>query len=408
MRSTLNSLQNLKIKIPSLWSLLAALESRDFMNFNWILIRYGEISLKSDYVRRSFEDRLINNIRKGLETRGINGKVERGYGRIFIRTEQTKEAIEVLKRTFGIVSFSPCKKIEASLQEITDNLAELGKENIEEDQSFAVRARRTGNHDFSSKDVEEEAGRNIIEDTGAEVDLDNPDERVMADIRQGQCYIFREKIDGPGGLPLGTQGNVLSLFRGNCSSFLATWMMMKRGCSVTLIHGKMGPYAEEENIEKALEELKKWSHGSPIELLEFNHGDKIFNISESSEKGYVCTLCKRYLYKLASRISERKGCKAIITGDHLYEDMDMMKFEDSAVEIPIIRPLVGMDESKIRSKCEDIAGKSLLKGDKCEAKDRGNSKVNKEKLEEIESRINIKSMVEEGIEEMAENEETGS
>jgi len=378
------------------------------MDFNWILIRYGEIALKSDHVRRSFEDRLISNIRDGLESGQIDGKVKRGYGRIFINTEQTKKASELLRRSFGIVSFSPCKKLESSFKEIVENLVKLGKKKIENGQSFAVRVRRTGEHDFSSKDVEEEAGRKILGATESEVDLDNPDEKIMADIRQGQCYIFTEKIDGPGGLPLGTQGKVVSLFQGDCSSFLATWMMMKRGCSVVLIHGNMGPYAPEENMEKALGELEKWSYGSPVKLLEFDHGNNIFNLSENCEKGYVCTLCKRILYRVASKVAEREGCKAIITGDYLYGDMETMKFEDPVVELPVIRPLIGLDKNKIRSKCENIAGKFILKDYECKGKDRGSSKLTKERLRENKKKVNIDEMVDKGLEEMFEDEDSES
>ncbi|MFP4116665.1 MAG: tRNA sulfurtransferase [Candidatus Aenigmatarchaeota archaeon] len=373
------------------------------MDMNWILIRYGEIGLKSDYVRRSFEDRLINNIRQGLEERGINGKVQRGYyGRIFISTEEVEKASEVLERTFGVVSFSPCKKISTELEEITDELSRLGQEVLQEGESFAVRARRTGDHSFSSKDVEERAGSKILESKNVEVDLDDPDKKVMADIRQGQSYIFNEKRKGPGGLPIGTQGKVLSLFRGGCSSLLATWMMMKRGCSVTILHGKMEPYSDDENFERSFEVLKNWNHGSSLEVLEFDLGSKIFQFSEEGEKGYNCALCRRFLHRLASKVTEETGCKAIVTGDYINGRFDQFHLYDAVTRTPIIRPLVGMDKEEINKRCGEIAPDTEFRGS-CEAKDKGISEVKQERLEELEKKIDIEKLVEEVGKEVVED-----
>lgn len=372
------------------------------METDWILIRYGEIGLKSDYVRRSFEDRLINNIESGLNSRGIDGKVKRGYGRIFVSTEKPKEAVEVLGRTFGIVSFSPCKKIDTDFEGIVEELSDLGKGVIDQEQSFAVRVRRTGDHSFSSKDVEEEAGAEILEDKDVEVDLDNPDEKIMADIRQGQCYIFNQKIDGPGGLPLGTQGRVLSLFRGDCSSFLSTWMMMKRGCSVTVLHGQMEPYAKDDMFKKTQEELEKWSHGSSIEVLGFGLGNKIFKFSEEGEKGYSCALCKRFMHRLAEKVAEETGSEAIITGEYLSNNFGDMKLYDSVTDLPIIRPLIGMNKGTIREKCKDIAGEFILKEEECEARDKAASEVKTSRVEELEEEIKIENLVEETVDEVFE------
>ncbi len=363
------------------------------MDFNWILIRYGEIGLKSSYVRKSFEKRLMENIRRALKSRDIEGEVQRGYGRIFINTKEVEKTSEVLKHTFGVVSFSPSIKIESGLEKIVDKLTSAGKEILNKKKTFGVRARRTGNHAYSSKDVEEEAGRKIIEATGAGVDLDNPDERIMADIRQGQAYIFTDKVDGPGGLPLGTQGKIISLFDGGFKSFLATWLMMKRGCSVVLLCGEMGPYSSNKNTKEAVELLKKWSHGSPIRVLEFNHGKRLFQISEDGERGYNCTLCKRFLYRLADEIAKETKSKAIVTGETINKNFSDFRLWENGINHPVVRPLVGLDENEIRKKCEEVGAKVLIEGKKCEAEDKERTEVDKGRLNDLEGKIGMNNML---------------
>lgn len=377
------------------------------MDKDWILIRYGEIALKSDPVRERFEHRLMDNIRRGLERGGTDGKVKRGYGRIFVNTKEVKKASDVLKRTFGIVSFSPCVKIDADLEKVVEKLSELGSEILAEDESFSVRARRTGNHEFSSKDVEREAGSRIIEETGAEVDLDEPDRTVFADVRQGQAYVFDEKIGGPGGMPLGTQGSVISLFKGDYNSFLATWLMMKRGCSVTLLHGNLEPYCSGKNVDRGIEELKKWDHGAPIDVIQFDFGQDLFEFQENADKGLTCLLCKRFLIRLASEIASRENLKAIVSGEGSDRSLEHLKMEDSVTKFPVIRPLMGYGVEEARKKCKDIAGNFILETEKCKAKSDENIEINEEDLEEAEDYLNFEELLKNKLEEVsAKNENT--
>ncbi|MFP4634163.1 MAG: tRNA sulfurtransferase [Candidatus Aenigmatarchaeota archaeon] len=377
------------------------------MEADWILIRYGEIGLKSDHVRRSFEDRLIHNIHEGLKSKEIKENIKRGYGRIFVNTKEVERASEVLKRTFGIVSFSPCEKMDASFEKITERLAEVGEENIESGESFAVRVRRTGSHDFSSKDVEEVAGAKILKRVEAEVDLDEPDKKIMAEVRQGQCYIFTDKIEGPGGLPLGTQGKVVSLLKGGYKSFLATWLMMKRGCSVVALHGNLGPYAQGGGSGEVVKELRKWSHGSPVEALEFDHSDNIFTFSEEGKRGMTCVLCKRFLYRLASKVADKRNAKAVISGESIGNNLKRMSATDSVSDLPIIRPLVGLGREKIKKKCREITGRQFTKPG-CEAEDSGISEFTEEELKEVESETDVENMIEEKSDEVLKVEDTQS
>src|SRR3989344_6107269 len=140
------------------------------MDYNLILVRYGEIALKSNYVRRQFENILIHNIRSGLKSIGIDYKIRRDIGRIFIEGYDPKvEAI--LKRVFGIVSFSPCLQIDTDLEKIKSESVKIAKKYIRKTDSFAVECRRTGQHGFSSQDIEKEVGAGIVRKIGCKVNL---------------------------------------------------------------------------------------------------------------------------------------------------------------------------------------------------------------------------------------------
>lgn len=374
------------------------------MDTDWILVRYGELGLKSDQVRERFEYRLMDNIRAGLKEEDIDGKVKRGYGRIFVKTGETGKASQVLPRIFGIHSFSPCIKIETDLGEIVKEAGRIGEEIIESDETFAVRARRTGEHDFTSKDIEEETGTEIIKRKDAEVDLDDPDKTVWVEVRQDSCYLFTEKIDGPGGMPLGTQGSVISLFKGDCRSFLATWFLMKRGCSVALLHGDISPYRSERKVKKAFKELKKWDYGEPLELIKFDFGEELFQFEENATREFICILCRRFLIKLASKIASQGDFKAMVSGEASDEPFRNFKIEDLETSMPVLRPLVGFTKEEIRRTCKAIGGDPLLKKEECKAKKETTGKVSEEEIKNLEEKLNFEGALEEKFKAVMEDE----
>ena len=223
--------------------------------FNLILVRYGEIALKSDYVRRQFEDILIRNIRSGLKSVGLDYKIRRDFGRIFLEGYD-KKAERVLKRVFGIVSFSAALEIKTDLEKIKTLSLNLAKKYIKKSDYFAVECRRTGNHNFSSQDVERQVGAEIVKKIGCKVDLTKPEKILGIDIRGDKTYIFSDYLKGPGGVPLGTAGKVVSVIE-NFDGVIASWLFMKRGCMII-------PVFIKRSTKRYLGLLEKWHTGYGI------------------------------------------------------------------------------------------------------------------------------------------------
>ncbi len=199
-----------------------------------LLVRYGELALKARETRLRFERILRKNISKALDREGIKHSIESEWGRIYIETQDITNSIPVLKKIFGVTSFSPSYKTEATIPSISELALQIARENIDRDKSFALRVTRIGNHSFSSQDIAVEVGEIIRRDTKAKVDLETPDIELFIEIRNKQAYLFTEKILGPGGLPLGSQGKVLT-YVDQPEALLAAWYIMKRGCSSIFI-----------------------------------------------------------------------------------------------------------------------------------------------------------------------------
>ncbi len=189
-----------------------------------VIVRYGEVALKGR-LRKRFEDILVGNIRRVMKRERLTGKIEREWGRIYIHpANKAKKIAERVAKVFGVVSTSLATRCSADINEI----AKLSVKVVEDMDfnSFAVRARRAGEHNFTSMDVAREAGKAIKEITGAKVNLNNPDVEIYVEVRDENAYIYTEIFRGYGGLPVGTQDRVFAIGE------LAAWYALRRGCDV--------------------------------------------------------------------------------------------------------------------------------------------------------------------------------
>ena len=204
-----------------------------------VLVRYGELALKSSGVRNWYEKLLMKNIAAMLDSRGISySKMRREWGRVFIETTYSRTAAEAAADVFGVVSTSPAVTAESSLEKAAIACAGLAQGFIREGESFAIRARRNGNHPFSSADIGKACGDavwNSLEGDGIhpKVNLSSPDKEIYVEMRQNLAYIYLETFKGVGGLPLGTQGSMVVLISGGLDSPVAAWLMMKRRVMIT-------------------------------------------------------------------------------------------------------------------------------------------------------------------------------
>ncbi len=234
-----------------------------------ILVRLGELALKSDQVQRKWFNILLQNVNAGLKQEGIEYRLEINPNRIFVFTKQIPEAISVLKKVFGIVSVSPVWQCHSELAEIrllaTDIAEQVLKLNGKK--SFAIRARRAGHHKFSSKLIAEEAGAAVKRITNAKVNLSKPEFEIEIECRSRNTYIFTEKISAVGGLPLGTGGKVLALLEKKDDA-IAALMIAKRGCEIVCLAKSFAP----------VEIIKNFYIGREPELFATRNFSEIYEI----------------------------------------------------------------------------------------------------------------------------------
>ena len=313
-----------------------------------IIVRYGEIGLKSKATRASFEGRLIENIKTALGS----DKVWRGYGRIYVDSSSREDAVKA-SRVFGVASTSVAVETGSGLEEILEKATAYAAERIRKNDTFAVRARRVGKHSYSSMDIARQLGARIVEATGAKVDLTKPDVEIFVEVRDRKAYIYHEVIKGVGGLPLGTQGKAVALISGGIDSPVAAWMMMSRGVDIIALFLDPTPLVDKRTRERALQGIAKlagWKNAA-IKTYVAPYGDVLIELLKVEDYRLGCVLCKRAIYRAGKAVAEKEKAKAIITGESLgqvaSQTMDNLHAIDKVIDLPVLRPLIGHDKEEI-------------------------------------------------------------
>ncbi|MDO9045556.1 MAG: tRNA uracil 4-sulfurtransferase ThiI [Methanobacteriaceae archaeon] len=335
------------------------------MKYDLILLRYGEIGIKSPPVRRRFEKKLIYNIHAALDGKIIN---DGGRFLLYPRDKDNKNeeivnliesALEKLYKIFGIVSFSPAvettttkENIKIKVQEYVENLLKEGI--FSPEQSFAIRARRVGDHDFSSQEIAAFAGSAFFEKTESKVDLSNPDFVLYLEIRENKTFIYHEKLQGPGGMPLGTQGKVIALVSGGIDSPVATYLMMKRGCDVTILNFNNQPFTEpSEKLLKIAKKLKEYASGSKLKVYQAKYGDYLKKCQDEAPERMTCVFCKSGMYQVAEKLAEHEGALAIIDGSSVgqvaSQTLPNILATRYSANLPVLSPLIGLDKLEIEN-----------------------------------------------------------
>ncbi len=340
------------------------------MKYDLIVARYGEVGLKSTKVRSRFERKLVKNIKAAIDC-----DVDRNQGRIYIFPQNFDEAVENLNRVFGIVSYSPAISTYSNFEDIDKTLGEyvenLASENvIDEETKFAIKCRRVGDHDFTSQEMAAFCGGVVRKRILAPVDLTNPDLTIFVEVRGDDTFIYHEKIPGPGGLPLGTQGKVVCLVSSGIDSPVATYLMMKRGCEVIALYCDNDPFTSKkalENYNRLIDQLQNYAAGVPIKKRIVKYGDYLQKAKNDAPEKMTCILCKSGMYKIAEKLANKMGALAIVDGSSVgqvaSQTLNNILATRYGVDMPILSPLIGLDKAEITKIAEEIGTFEISKID---------------------------------------------
>jgi tRNA uracil 4-sulfurtransferase len=315
---------------------------------NCMLVKYAsEISLKG-LNKKYFEDLLVTNIRKSI---GNGYRIQKESGRIYIDT-YSEELADKVRKVFGVIGVAEAEIVEKEMDKIGE-VAILQMKQLAGVKTFKVESRR-GDKKFplQSLDISREIGSMILQNVeGLTVDVRNPEIVVNIEIRD-KAYIYTKLLKGVAGMPYGSAGKGVLLLSGGIDSPVAGYMMAKRGLELVCVYYHSHPYTSERAKEKVVELAKKLSvYTGSIKLYVAPFTEIQMQIIEKCKENELTIIMRRYMMQVAEQVAKLENALALVTGESLgqvaSQTLESMHVTNSDLEMPVFRPVVGMDKIDI-------------------------------------------------------------
>lgn len=321
-----------------------------------ILLKLGEMVLKG-LNRRSFEDKLQANIHRRLHPLGQF----RVYTRQSTTYVEPKEdscdviaAYEALQKVFGIVGISLARPCEKDKDAILATAKEFLDDQLRTAKTFKVETKRADkSFPMTSIQLSQYVGGELHEAyENLEVDVHHPELVVHVEVRDFAAYVHAQAVPGAGGLPVGINGRAVSLLSGGIDSPVSSWMIAKRGIALEMVHFFSYPYTSPEAKEKVIELarlLTPYTGHLTVHVVPFTAIQE--ELRRSCPEELFTVIMRRFMMRIAQAVANRCGAKALVTGECLgqvaSQTMEAMMVTGAVVDLPILRPCVGMDKEEI-------------------------------------------------------------
>ena len=321
-----------------------------------ILLKLGEIVLKG-LNRRSFEQKLMGNIKRRLERIG-NFRTYLMQSTAYIEpvddTSDMDAAFEAMTKVFGIASVNRAAGCEKEPRKIAELAVSYLRDDMLSAGSFKVECKRSDKRfPMTSIELAQFVVGELAEAyPGCAVDVHEPELTVHVEIRDLAAYVHAAPTPGAGGMPVGCNGVGVTLLSGGIDSPVSTYMIAKRGVRLIPVHFFSFPYTSEQAKQKVVELaelLTVYCGAMTIEVVPFTHIQE--EIRAKCPEEYFTLIMRRFMMRIAQRIAEANGAKAIVTGENLgqvaSQTMEAMASTQAVTELPVLQPLIGMDKEEI-------------------------------------------------------------
>lgn len=338
-------------------------DQRILAAMKFIIKLFPEITIKSQSVRLRFIKILTGNIRNVLKHYDEDLAVVRHWDHIVVRAkdETQRETIrDALTRIPGIHHILEVEDLPfTDMHNIFEQTLERYRSQLE-NKTFCVRVKRRGKHSFSSIEVERYVGGGLNQHIeSAKVKLTNPDVTVNLEIEDDRLLVVEGRYEGIGGFPIGTQEDVLSLISGGFDSGVSSYMLMRRGCRVHYCFFNLGGAAHEIGVRQVAHYLwNRFGSSHRVRFVAINFEPVVGEILEKVDDGQMGVVLKRMMVRAASKVAERYGVQAIVTGEALgqvsSQTLTNLRLIDNVSDTLVLRPLISWDKEHIIDLAREI------------------------------------------------------
>ena len=321
-----------------------------------ILCKLGEVVLKG-LNRRSFEDKLIANLRRRTAKCG-NYRIYSKQSTIYVEPADNScdldAAFAACRQVFGVITVSRALPCEKNVPSIIETAKTYLRGELSTAKSFKVESKRADKtFPLTSIQLSQQVGGALHQAfPNLAVNVHDPELTVFLEVRDDAAFVHGPAVPGAGGLPLGMGGTAVTLLSGGIDSPVSSWMMAKRGVTLEPVHFFSPPYTSQAAKEKVVELARKltpWCGRMRLQIVPFTEIQE--EIRRKCPEDFFTLIMRRFMMRIAQRCADEVHAKAIVTGECLgqvaSQTMEALRCTEDAAALPVLRPLIGMDKEEI-------------------------------------------------------------
>ena len=377
-----------------------------------ILLKQGEMVLKG-LNRRGFEEKLMGNAKRRLKKYGsfkVYTRQSTTYVEPLDENADFEGAWEAMGKLFGAVGVCRARACPKDKDAIVACAVDYLGDKLAAAPSFKVESKRADkSYPLNSIQISQAVGGELAEAfPDVEVDVHDPGLTVHVEIREKYAYVHAPAVPGAGGLPVGMGGHAVSLLSGGLDSPVSSWMMARRGVELEMVHFVSPPYTSQQARDKVLELarlLTAWCGRLRVHIVPFTEIQE--EIRKRCPEEYFTLIMRRFMMRLAQAVAKRAGAKALITGESLgqvaSQTMMALAVTDDVAQMPVLRPLIGMDKVEIIRMSREIGtyDTSILPYEDCCTVFTPRHPATRPKIEDVraaEAKLDVEALVARSLE----------
>ncbi|TSO26127.1 tRNA uracil 4-sulfurtransferase ThiI [Lactobacillus sp. LL6] len=379
------------------------------VKYTEVMIRYGELSTKGKN-RKDFIGRLAGNVTKVLKDFPeveIHPRHDRMH--IVLNGAPFEEIDKRLKKVFGIQTYSPAIKVPKTLEDIEKTSLELMQDTFEDGMTFKVNTKRSDHKfEYDTNQLNRMVGDYLFDNMeNLEAEMKHPDLVLRIEVRQDAVYISNQLLHGVGGMPVGTAGKAVMMLSGGIDSPVASYLALKRGVDIEMVHFFSPPYTSDKALAKAKELTGILANYSgKINFIAVPFAEIQETIKEKLPEGYLMTIQRRFMLRLADLIRQKRGGLAIFNGESVgqvaSQTLESMVAINDVTTTPVLRPVATMDKTEIIERAQEIGTFDLSIEpfeDCCTifAPPRPKTKPKLDKAREYEARLDVDGLIQRAL-----------
>lgn len=332
-------------------------------NNEMLLLKLGEVVLKG-LNRHSFEDKLVNNVRRRMKNCG-SFQIYIRQSTIYVEPQSEncdmEGAYQAAKQIFGIVTVARAVPCEKTIDAIVETAKTYLAGEFANARTFKVESKRADKHFYlNSIQISQEVGGLLAEAfPNVDVDVHDPDLTVHVEIREKYAYVHAPSVAGAGGLPIGMGGHAVSLLSGGLDSPVSSYMIARRGVILDMVHFVSPPYTSQQAQDKVMELaqiLTTYCGRMIVHIIPFTEIQE--EIRKNCPEEYFTLIMRRFMMRLAEAVAVKAGASALVTGESLgqvaSQTIKALGVTEDVTHLPVLRPLIGSDKVEIIRTAREI------------------------------------------------------